>query len=215
MALFAVLLGFMSATQDIVIDAYRIEIAPPEQQGVLSSAYIAGYRLGMIVAGAGALFLAAHWGSARESYQYEAWQQAYLVMALAMGVGMLTTLLVREPVVAEREPSPRAHTRLLAVFLCAVLAFVGVFWGWGHWLPQWQGGPLLGLLVEACAWRLSLAAAFGVGACWCAWAWPAGSRRARPGSCRCWTSSGATAPAPPGCCWRWSACTASRTSCWG
>lgn len=165
MALFAVLLGFMSATQDIVIDAYRIEIAPPEQQGVLSSAYIAGYRLGMIVAGAGALFLAAHWGSTREIYRFEAWQQAYLVMALAMGVGILTTLLVREPVVAPREPQPSgAHTRLLAVFLCAVMGFVGVFWGWGQLFPAVGGGPLLGLLVEAVRMALSLAAAFGVGA---------------------------------------------------
>lgn len=165
MALFAVLLGFMSATQDIVIDAYRIEIAPPEQQGVLSSAYIAGYRLGMIVAGAGALFLAAHWGSAREAYVYAAWQQAYWVMAMAMGLGVLTTLLIREPVVAEREPQRSgAHARLLAVFVCAVLGFVGVFWGWGRWLSPHQPGPLLGLLVEALRMGAALVAAFGVGA---------------------------------------------------
>ena len=164
MALFAVMLGFMSATQDIVIDAYRIEIAPPERQGVLSSAYIAGYRIGMIVAGAGALFLAAHWGSAREAYDYAAWQQAYLVMALAMGVGVLTTLLIREPVVAEREPEPSgAHARLLAVFVCAVLAFVGVFWGWGQWLSPEQPGPLAGLLLEALRMAAALSAAFGVG----------------------------------------------------
>ncbi|MDO8905071.1 MFS transporter [Hydrogenophaga sp.] len=165
MALFAVMLGFMSATQDIVIDAYRIEIAPPEQQGVLSSAYIAGYRIGMIVAGAGALFLAAHWGSARDVYVYTAWQQAYLVMALAMGVGVITTFLVREPVVAEREPEPSgAHARLLAVFVCAVLAFVGVFWAWGHWLSPTAPGPFLGLLVEALRMGAALGAAFGVGA---------------------------------------------------
>ncbi len=164
MALFAVMLGFMSATQDIVIDAYRIEIAPPERQGVLSSAYIAGYRLGMIVAGAGALFLAAHWGSTREGYQYEAWQGAYLVMAAAMGVGILTTLLIREPVVAAREHQPSgAHARLLAVFLCAVLAFVGVFWASGQWLGSGGRGPLLGLLLEAMRMGLSLATAFGVG----------------------------------------------------
>lgn len=165
MALFSVLLGFMSATQDIVIDAYRIEIAPPEQQGVLSSAYIAGYRIGMIVAGAGALFLAQHWGSAREAYAYTAWQQAYLVMALAMGVGVLTTFLIREPQVPERVPEPSgAHGRLLAVFVCAVLAFVAVFWSWGHWLQPARPGPLLGLLVEAMRMAAALAAAFGVGA---------------------------------------------------
>lgn len=165
MALFAVMLGFMSATQDIVIDAYRIEVAPPEQQGVLSSAYIAGYRLGMIAAGAGVLFLAALWGSVREAYRYEAWQQAYLVMSLAMGVGILTTLLVREPVVAPRERQPSgAHARLLAVFLCAVAAFVGCFWGWGQIWPGSALGPLAGLLAEAGRMAVSLAVAFGIGA---------------------------------------------------
>ncbi|TDQ45211.1 AmpG family muropeptide MFS transporter [Tepidicella xavieri] len=168
MALFAVLLGFMSATQDIVIDAYRIEIARPEQQGLLSSAYIAGYRVGMIVAGAGALFLAAYWGSARGSYSYEAWQWTYLVMAATMGVGMLTTLLTPEPAVSARmsDSAPSGqHARLLAVFLASVLAFVGVFYGVG----QWGGaavagqGPLLSLLFEAGRMALGLGAAFGVG----------------------------------------------------
>ena len=171
MALFAVMLGFMSATQDIVIDAYRIEIAPPDLQGVLSSAYIAGYRIGMIVAGAGALFLAAHWGSAREIYVYTAWQQAYLVMALAMGVGVLTTLLIREPVVAAYESQPSAaHARLFAVFLCGVVAFIGVFWGWGlfwagvQWRAQIYDLPFAGLFMGAVRLSLALAAAFGVGA---------------------------------------------------
>ena len=58
MALAAVALGFSSATQDIVIDAYRIEAAESRLQGMMSACYIAGYRVGMIVAGAGALFLA-------------------------------------------------------------------------------------------------------------------------------------------------------------
>ncbi len=52
-------LGFFAATQDIVIDAYRIELAETQMQTVLASTYNAGYRIGMIVAGAGALFLAA------------------------------------------------------------------------------------------------------------------------------------------------------------
>lgn len=165
MALFAVMLGFMSATQDIVIDAYRIEIAPPEQQGLLSAAYIAGYRIGMIVAGAGALFLAAHWGTAKGAYVYAAWQQAYGVMALAMGLGVFTTLLIREPEAAAREAQPSgAHARLLAVFVCAVLAFVGVFWAWGEWLSPAKPSPLVGLLIEALRMGVALASAFGVGA---------------------------------------------------
>jgi len=174
MALFAVLLGFMSATQDIVVDAYRIEIAPPELQGVLSSAYIAGYRVGMIAAGAGALLLAAQGGSERGAYVYAAWQQAYLVMALAMGLGVLTTLLMREPSVPERAAAPSgAHGRLLAVFVCAVLGFVAVFWALGEYamarLDPAQTGPALGLLLEALRLGTALVAAFAMGALLVRW----------------------------------------------
>ncbi len=56
MALAAVMLGFSSATQDIVIDAYRIESASVDLQAMMASAYIGGYRVGMLVAGAGAWF---------------------------------------------------------------------------------------------------------------------------------------------------------------
>ena len=57
MAFAAVALGFTSATQDIVIDAYRIDSADPDLQALMSSTYVAGYRIGMVVAGAGALYL--------------------------------------------------------------------------------------------------------------------------------------------------------------
>lgn len=97
MAAFAVLLAFSSATQDIVIDAYRIEIAPKSTQTALSALYVFGYRLGLIMAGAGALYLATYFGSSDEMYHYEAWQKTYLVMALLMGVGVLTTLSADEP----------------------------------------------------------------------------------------------------------------------
>ncbi len=100
MAAGAVLLGFSAATQDIVIDAYRIELAETEMQTVLASTYNAGYRIGMIVAGAGALFLAAHLGTAKGNYIYEAWKTTYLTMAAVMSVGIITTLLVREPTVS-------------------------------------------------------------------------------------------------------------------
>lgn len=167
MALFAVLLGFTSATQDIVIDAYRIEIGRPEQQGLLSSAYIAGYRLGMIVAGAGALFLASYWGSVKGGYVYEAWQWTYFVMAATMGVGVLTTLVTPEPEAstrAERLPSGQ-HLRLLAVFLVSVAAFVAVFAGLGRAMAPWVDGlgPVLALGAEALRMAGGLAAAFGVG----------------------------------------------------
>jgi len=166
MALFAVLLGFASATQDIVIDAYRIEIASAEQQGLLSSAYIAGYRLGMIVAGAGALYLASYWGSAKGAYVYSAWQWTYLAMAATMAVGVLTTLLIREPAAsAQGQPEPaRDHVRLLLVFAASVLAFVGVFSTWGDLWGGLKPGPLMGLLLETARMAVSLAAAFAVGA---------------------------------------------------
>ena len=97
MAAGAVLLGFSAATQDIVIDAYRIELAETEMQTVLASTYNAGYRIGMIVAGAGALFLAASLGTAKGNYIYSAWKTTYLAMAAVMLVGIVTTLIIREP----------------------------------------------------------------------------------------------------------------------
>lgn len=93
----AVLLGFSSATQDIVIDAYRIELAPPSMQSILSSIYVSGYRIGMIVAGAGALYLADYFGSTASFYSYEAWRNTYYIMAGVMTLGILTTFASYEP----------------------------------------------------------------------------------------------------------------------
>jgi PAT family beta-lactamase induction signal transducer AmpG len=72
MAIGAVLLGFSSATQDIVIDAYRIESSDKNMQSMLSATYIAGYRIGMLVAGAGGFFLASYFGSPKELYRFSA-----------------------------------------------------------------------------------------------------------------------------------------------
>ncbi len=86
-ALCAVAVAFCSATQDIVIDAYRIEAAKVEYQGAMSATYILGYRLALLVAGAGAFYLA----------EYASWQKAYSVMAALMSVGIFTTLWIQEP----------------------------------------------------------------------------------------------------------------------
>jgi PAT family beta-lactamase induction signal transducer AmpG len=94
MALAAVLLGFSSATQDIVIDAYRIESAEGNLQALLSSSYIAGYRIGMLIAGAGALYLASFLGSSAEQYSYTAWRSTYFCMALMMLIGVITTFCI-------------------------------------------------------------------------------------------------------------------------
>jgi MFS transporter, PAT family, beta-lactamase induction signal transducer AmpG len=155
MAMFAVLLGFSSASQDVVIDAYRIELAPAELQALLSSAYIAGYRIGMIVAGAGALYLASYWGSTKEAYVYAAWQKTYWAMAGAMGVGVLTTLWMPETkrLGAAVQQAHGGNLRLFGVFLGAVSAFVGVFFYVGPLVGVLAGalggGPLVTLLVEA------------------------------------------------------------------
>ncbi|MDX6804485.1 AmpG family muropeptide MFS transporter [Terrihabitans rhizophilus] len=83
MALFAVFVGFSGATQDIVIDAWRIEVAEDRQQGVMAAAYQWGYRLAMIVAGALPLILAQHFS----------WNLSYAVMAGLMGIGIAAVLL--------------------------------------------------------------------------------------------------------------------------
>ena len=85
--LVAVLVAFFSATQDIVIDAYRIESAEIRLQGVMAAAYQYGYRVAVIVATAGALFIA----------EATSWAMAYQVMAVCMMVGVATTLLCSEP----------------------------------------------------------------------------------------------------------------------
>jgi PAT family beta-lactamase induction signal transducer AmpG len=84
---FAVLVAFASATQDIVIDAYRIEAVELKVQGAMAASYQTGYRLGLVLAGAGALFIA----------QIVSWQAAYEAMAASMAIGILTVLLIAEP----------------------------------------------------------------------------------------------------------------------
>ncbi|GLQ97725.1 MFS transporter [Dyella mobilis] len=86
--------AFMGATQDIAIDAYRIEIAPPSAQGALVATYSLGYRLGLLVAGALALILADH----------IPWATVYALLAVAMIVPVITTLAMREPDVRRAIP---------------------------------------------------------------------------------------------------------------
>lgn len=130
MAIATVLLGFSSATQDIVIDAYRIESANMRLQAMMSSSYIAGYRIGMIIAGAGALFLADFFGSDVGAYNYQAWQFTYLAMAATMLIGVLTTLIMSEPVLdrsQEMDYSTQDYLGFLALFILAIVAFIAFF----------------------------------------------------------------------------------------
>jgi PAT family beta-lactamase induction signal transducer AmpG len=94
----AVVLAFASATQDVALDAFRIESAEVDAQPALAASYLIGYRVAMIWAGAGVLWLAARAEvSDAANYQYAAWQFAYLVMAASMLVGMVTVLFSKEP----------------------------------------------------------------------------------------------------------------------
>ncbi len=97
MAALALLVAFSSATQDIAIDAWRIEAAPQPMQGVMAAAYQLGYRIAIMVGSAGALWIAADHG----------WMAAYTAMAAMVGVGIATTLIIREP-------EPRVERQTLA-----------------------------------------------------------------------------------------------------
>ena len=98
-ALAAVIVAFLSASQDIVIDAYRIELLLPEEQGAGAAATQWGYRFGMLASGAGALYAASFGG----------WHLAYAIMAALMGVGMVTVWLTPEPGgIRPPEPLPGA-----------------------------------------------------------------------------------------------------------
>lgn len=139
MAMAAVMLGFSSATQDIVIDAYRIECSKTAMQAMLASTYIAGYRIGMLVAGAGSLFLASFLGTKSSSYSYDAWKITYLCMAAVMLVGVLTTFCIDEPEMGNREKhkySVNQYLRFLALFLLAILAFAATFFYSGNYAVE-------------------------------------------------------------------------------
>ncbi len=90
----AFLVTFFSASQDIVVDAYRREDLRDNELGLGSSLYVNGYRVGMLLAGSGGLILADHF----------TFQQVYLMMAASLLIGVATTLLCREPEVAEGTP---------------------------------------------------------------------------------------------------------------
>lgn len=155
MAALAVMLGFASASQDIVIDAYRIESAGPEWQGLMSAMYVAGYRFGMVLAGAGALEIA---GLVDDlpGYVYPAWRTAYLTMAAAMLVGICTTLVISEPARGKVDRI-RAHgapdnLRLFGGFLVVVVSFFATWILLGGPVEQLKQTPaLIAALTEPLA----------------------------------------------------------------
>jgi MFS transporter, PAT family, beta-lactamase induction signal transducer AmpG len=102
----ALVVAVASATQDIALDAFRIESADTQRQAALAAAYQTGYRMAMIWAGAGVLWIAARAETSNAAtYQHAAWQTAYLWMAASMLVGTITVLLSAEPL---RKVLPKA-----------------------------------------------------------------------------------------------------------
>ncbi len=130
MAFAAIFLGFSSATQDIVIDAYRIESADTSLQALMSSTYIAGYRIGMLASGAGALVLASYFGSEKAAYSYLAWHQTYLYMAAFMLIGVCTTLLIPEPEKKDgiqSQHTSKQYLQFLFVFIICIVIFISTY----------------------------------------------------------------------------------------
>jgi PAT family beta-lactamase induction signal transducer AmpG len=125
----ALAVAFGSATQDIALDAYRIESAGADAQATLAASYQTGYRLAMIWAGAGVLWIAARAQGAAAGYAHAAWQIAYLVMALSLLPGMLVVLLSPEPT-----PRPMPAARSVGEWLQgALLDPFADFWRRYRW----------------------------------------------------------------------------------
>ena len=127
-ALFALGVAFFSATQDIAIDAWRIESATADKQGAMAAAYQIGYRTALMVASAGALIIADESG----------FRTSYLTMAALVSIGIATTLLVREPI-----------RRLLTEAELREQRVVDWLAARAHW-PQWMqktGAWIVGAVV--------------------------------------------------------------------
>ena len=136
----ALMVAFGSATQDIALDAFRIESAEPTQQAALAASYQTGYRLAMIWAGAGVLWVAA-WvqGDNPAGYVQEAWQAAYMVMAASMVVGLFTVLISKEPVTAELPPARNVREWLQGALIDPFADFIKRY--------RWQAVLILSLIA--------------------------------------------------------------------
>mgnify|MGYP001007769844 CR=1 FL=1 len=143
----ALAVAFGSATQDIALDAFRIESADAQRQAALAATYQTGYRLAMIWAGAGALWIAARaevpvavaGGTLASTYQHAAWQTAYLVMAASMLPGVLTVLLSSEPARREIPPAKNAADWLRAALVEPFADFISRY--------RWQAVLILALIA--------------------------------------------------------------------
>ncbi|TQV79885.1 AmpG family muropeptide MFS transporter [Denitrobaculum tricleocarpae] len=130
---FALLVAFASATQDIAIDAYRIEAVEQSLQGAMSGTYQVGYRIGLLVAGAGALYIA----------ELASWPAAYITMAVFVGVGMVTVLIIREPEVSQDQA-----TLLREAALLDPIENLGIRDGLLHRIVAWFSSAVVSPLVD-------------------------------------------------------------------
>ena len=137
MAALAVAVAFLSASQDIVIDAYRVEILPPELQGHGAGAIQTGYRLAMLAAGAGALYISAFFG----------WFAAYAAMAGLLTIGMAVLLIRPEPA-AEASAAGRERDVQAAAFLAARPHLRGPAARAAAWLVGAVAGPFADFMTR-------------------------------------------------------------------
>ena len=136
----ALAVAFASATQDIALDAYRIESASVQRQAALAATYQTGYRLAMIWAGAGVLWIAARSEAANlASYQPGAWQTAYLVMAASMLLGVGTVLAAPEPAQRAIVPAKNLAEWLKAALVAPFADFIRRY--------RWQAVLILALIA--------------------------------------------------------------------
>ncbi|GKS76008.1 MFS transporter [Acidovorax sp. SUPP950] len=136
----ALAVAFGSATQDIALDAFRIESADADRQAALAATYQTGYRLAMIWAGAGVLWVAARAElPSLAGYQHGAWQAAYLTMAASMLVGTTTVLLSREPVPRPLPPARNPAEWLRGALVDPFADFIGRY--------RWQAALILALIA--------------------------------------------------------------------
>ena len=163
MAISAVFLGFSSATQDIIVDAYRIELTQDANiQTVLASTYNAGYRIATIITQLGALLFAASMGTAMGNYIYEAWKSTYLLMASLMIIGLVTTLVIHEPVVEAKKNNYGAkdYLQLFVVFIVSTVVFVFSFIQVGGVIEHFDiDDAFLSFVAQAIRFVSSIAAA--------------------------------------------------------
>jgi len=146
---FALVVAFSSATQDIALDAYRIESAQVEKQAALAAMYQTGYRIAMIWAGAGVLWIAARSaGDSAASYTAAAWSTAYLAMAASMLVGVATVLLSPEPAPNEGRARSDGEEHALARRLIAERGMNPRLAGILAWLRMAVVGPFADFIAR-------------------------------------------------------------------